>query len=93
MRAVGRMTRGYLTWRKGYSRGIEAQLQYSMECQSVSVFLYLFSVIPPCVFGDCVWQTFTERLKIADPLPTGRSFATLTPLIDPQIVGQKLGEL
>ena len=37
-------------------------------------------------------QKFTGPLRISAPLPTGRTFASLTPLIDPQIVGHRLGE-
>ena len=45
--------------------------------------------------GTCFFfhtQVFTGPLKLSDPFPIGRAFTTLTPLIDPLTMGQKLGE-
>jgi hypothetical protein len=40
---------------------------------------------------DLEERKFSGLLKIPGPLPTGRTFASLIPLIDPLTVGQKLG--
>lgn len=39
-----------------------------------------------------MFQKFTGPLKFSDAVPTGRAFATLTPMIDPFTVGQRIGE-